>query len=201
MKPTRLLIVIILLCNATLINSCEFFGDKRNTVSGENQNESSNSDTEDPEGSETCVEEENYLASDYDDQEQYDCGYRGASVTYVGNRIVLDNSIPFIYDTQSELTVDRFYVLTPPGVAMALSQLEGAYPIATAHENQNVLYTVYSLKDGKLAYVIIIYFPNTGTGYYVKDIVEYPYTSPEQEQKMWFLLPQDLPENILGNSQ
>jgi hypothetical protein len=84
---------------------------------------------------------------------------------------------------------------------MPLSTLERAYPIATAHINHDTLYMVYSLKDGKLAYVIISFLPYTGISYLVTDIVEYPYTSPEQELKMWFLLPKDLPENILGNSQ
>jgi hypothetical protein len=49
--------------------------------------------------------------------------------------------------------------------------------------------------------VIIEFSPNTGVTYWAEEFVEYPYSSPEQEQKMWFLLPQDLPENILGNSQ
>jgi len=197
MKQTRLLIVFILLCNTAVVNSCGYISDGSNAASGEPQDDSSNSDTED---SGAWVEKDNNLTHDGDQDEQYCYWFEYEGVRYIGEWIVLDNSIPFEYDIQSEITINSFYEITP-GYTLALSQLGRRYPITTAHVNHNVLYTVYSLKDGRLAYVIIEFSPNTGVTYWAEDFVEYPYSSPEQEQKMWFLLPQDLPENILGSSQ
>jgi hypothetical protein len=60
MKSAKLFFVLILLCNAAMVNSCGFIGDKNNTASGETQNELSNSGIED---SEAYLEEGNNLVN------------------------------------------------------------------------------------------------------------------------------------------
>ena len=126
---------------------------------------------------------------------------------------VFDNDTPFCYNKDSRLTIASFADLR------TMADLNHAYPMMAVRKNEkgrpysddtyteqnkknyyNVYYTVYSLKDDKLAYVEFLNDDYTGRrfdGYLVRDITEYPYTSPEQEQKMSFLLPQDQPEKIL----
>ena len=105
---------------------------------------------------------------------------------------VFSNEILFEYDENSELTINSF-----DGINEAVD-LNTKYPIIAVRQNKEECYTVYSLKDRKLAYVIFLYNPYTGRyTFFVKDVIEYPYSSLEQEQLLSFLLPQDLPEEIL----
>ena len=108
-------------------------------------------------------------------------------------RPVFSNEILFFYDGDSQPTMDSFYEMS------TMSDLNLTYPMTAVRENDGEYYTVYSLKDRKLAYVIFQYSPYTGVTFYLKDIVEYPYTTPEQE--LPFLLEQDLPEKILARRQ
>jgi len=101
------------------------------------------------------------------------------------------NETPFVYDELSKLTMDSFDGMT------TMTELSIKYSMAEIRENDGEYYTVYSLKGNKLAYVIFLYSSNTGVTFFIKDIVEYPYSSLEQAQALSFLLPQDLPENIL----
>jgi hypothetical protein len=104
---------------------------------------------------------------------------------------VFDNETTFVYDEKSKLTMDSFDGIT------TMTELNIKYPMESVRQNGEEYYTVYSLKDKKLAYVIFLCSPNTGVTFLIKEIVEYSYSSPEQEQKLLFLLPQDLPKNIL----
>jgi hypothetical protein len=107
-------------------------------------------------------------------------------------RPVYSNDIPIMFDEQSELTYDDFYGIGP------ITELNIRYPITAVRENEDMYYTVYSLQGGELAYVVFAYRMDTGIDFFIDKIIVYPYSSPEQEQELWFLLPQDLPEVILG---
>jgi len=104
---------------------------------------------------------------------------------------VFDNEVPFVYDEYSKLTMDSFSGMT------TMTELIVKYPMGSIRENEGKYYTVYSLKDKKLAYVIFFYSPDTGITFFINDIVEYPYSSSVQKEELYFLLPQDLPEEIL----
>jgi hypothetical protein len=114
----------------------------------------------------------------------------GTGKPYYGT--IYSNEIPFVYDEQSELTVDCLMGLA------TIAEFELTYPFTALRVNEGVHYTVYSLRDGELAYVVFTYSPYTGVTLYLDHIIVYPFSSPEQEQELWFLLPQDLPEAILG---
>jgi hypothetical protein len=117
----------------------------------------------------------------------------GTEKPYYG--LVYSNETPFEYDEQSELTVDSLM-----GLATA-TEFHSVYPTTAIRLSEGEYYTVYSLRDGQLAYVVFAYHPYTGVGLYLDHIIVYPYSSQEQEQELWFLLPQDLPEAILGREQ
>ena len=107
-------------------------------------------------------------------------------------RPVVSNDIPFVYDGQSDITIDGLSGLSTK------SELHYHYPMTAIHKNEGEYYTIYSLKSGGLAYVKLKLLTTTGVDFMIFGIVEYPYKSPEQEQELWFLLPQDCPEFILG---
>jgi len=97
------------------------------------------------------------------------------------------NTVPFSYDDRSELTIESFGEVIEDG---------DRFPITVIRFNKGVCYTVLSLKDRKLAY--IVFGELSGKNFfYVKDIVEYPYSSLQEEQQLSFLLSKDLPEAIL----
>jgi len=105
---------------------------------------------------------------------------------------IFSNDVLFVYDDQSNITIDGFSRLS------TLTDFHLCYPMTAIHKNEGEYYTVYSLESGGLAYVMFRYSPNTGVDFYLSGIVEYPFTSSEQEQKLWFLLPQDRPEVIIA---
>jgi hypothetical protein len=107
-------------------------------------------------------------------------------------RPVVNNEVQFVYDEQSELTRCSF-----DGLAI-MWDLHARHPIAVLRDSEDICYTIYSLQGGELAYVVFAYRMDTGIDFYIDKIIVYPYSSPEQEQELWFLLPQDLPEAILG---
>jgi hypothetical protein len=104
---------------------------------------------------------------------------------------IFSNEIPFTYDEHSVLTRDDFDGVT------TITDLNNIYPVSAVRRNEGKYYTVYSLADSELAYVVFESDSNTGIDFYLYDIVVYPYSITEQEQELWFLLPQDHPENIL----
>jgi hypothetical protein len=83
---------------------------------------------------------------------------------------------------------------------MTITDFNSTFPIKAVRKNQDEYYTVYSLKKNKLAYVVFRYSAYTGVTFYLNYIIEYPYASEENKQKLWFLLEKDLPENIMKNS-
>jgi hypothetical protein len=106
----------------------------------------------------------------------------------------IDNSIDFSYNPRTKITTKKFNGLT------TVTGFEIAFPGTILHQNQDEYYTVYSLKKNKLAYVVFHYSAYTGVTFYLNYIIEYPYASEEDRQKLWFLLEKDLPENIMKNS-
>jgi hypothetical protein len=94
-----------------------------------------------------------------------------------------------MYDDQSELVIEDFEGIT------TMSNLNIMYRITMVRKNGDNFYTVYSLKDRKLAYIKIIFRPETGTGFYVTDKIESQ--SGATDGKLEFVLEQDRPENIL----
>jgi hypothetical protein len=104
---------------------------------------------------------------------------------------VINNDIPFVYDELSVVSYERLLEL-PTITAMIVE-----YSMIVLHENGETCYTVYRLSDGRLVFVIFTLSTETGVTLYPNDYVLYPYSSIEQELKMSFLLPKDLPEEIL----
>lgn len=102
---------------------------------------------------------------------------------------IFNNDILFSYDSQSQLSMDSFKGLS------TMTDLNLTYPIKAVRQNGEEYYTIYSLKDRKLAYVVFQNSLNTGVNFYIKNIVEYP--SDNADNKLCFLLEKDLPKNIL----
>jgi len=121
-------------------------------------------------------------------------GARQDSAGYVSsiNETLFSNERRFIYDRRSDMTIDSFNGLSTK------TDLLDKFSITAIRENEGEFYTVYSLKARELAYVIFYHRSDTGEDFHIADIVEYPFSSPEEEQKLWFLLSQDQPEMILS---
>jgi hypothetical protein len=58
--------------------------------------------------------------------------------------IPFDNSIDFVYDNCSRLTIKSFGGLT------ALAYLNGKYPVVSVHSNNGIYYTVVQIQQSKL---------------------------------------------------
>ena len=109
-----------------------------------------------------------------------------------GDELIFSNDIVYSYDSNSKMTMKSFKGLH------TITDLQNTFPIIAVRENASEYYTVYSLSENRLAYVWFKFSPDTGTTFFIKSIIEYPYTSVESEQKLSFLLEKDLPQNILN---
>lgn len=105
------------------------------------------------------------------------------------NNILFSNDSLFTYDSNTNLTLSSFDDIS------TITDLNLTFPITSVRENGDVYYTVYSLKNKKLAYIVFEYNPNTGVDFYLKDVIEYP--SDNSNEKLRFVLEKDLPEKIL----
>lgn len=119
------------------------------------------------------------------------CMFNSCKMPIINNNgeTTISNDILFSYDSRSKLSIESFKGLS------TMTDLELTYPIKAVRQNGKEYYTVYSLKDRKLAYVVFQHSPDTGVNFYIKDIVEYP--SVNADSKLSILLEKDLPINIL----
>lgn len=100
------------------------------------------------------------------------------------------NDILFTYHPDTNLTIESFDDFT------TLTELKIEVGVEAIRQNNDNFYTVYSLKDNQLAYVVLWYSLYTGVDFYIDNILVYP--ADNVEENLPFLLEKDLPENILN---
>ena len=110
-------------------------------------------------------------------------------VRFEYDKVRFDNNIIFVYDSKTDLTIKSFDGLS------TITDLNITCPMQAIHQNGDYYYTVYSLKENKLAYVLFQFSPYSGVAFYIKDIIVYP--SENANEQLLFLLGKDLPTNIL----
>lgn len=106
------------------------------------------------------------------------------------NAYLLNNPVLFTYHTDTTLTIESFDNFT------TLADLKVKLGVEAIRENNGNYYTVYSLKDNKLAYVVFWYSLYTGVDFYIDNILVYP--TDDVESELPFLLEKDLPDRILN---
>lgn len=109
----------------------------------------------------------------------------------IDSRYSENNDIAFNYDTNASLSIEDFDNIS------VVSSLYNKYPYFALRNNNNQYYTIYSLSNSRLCYVIIDYLPDTGITFAVKDYIEYPFKSESDSYIYDFLLKKDYPENLL----
>lgn len=120
----------------------------------------------------------------------YDHSNNSTTSSSGSSNITFNNNIKFAYEHSSTLDINSFKGLS------TITDLNISYPIFSVRQNKDQYYTIYSLKDNKLCYVLFEDSQNTGVDFYIKEIIEYPFKNNDNEKLFNFLLDQDLPENI-----
>ena len=119
------------------------------------------------------------------------CTNNVASIPKGVSEITFDNKKEFKHDINSKLNINDFKKNS------VITELNNEFPIFSVRTNNSNYYTIYSLENNKLCYIIFMTFPETGVDYYVKSVIEYPYKNIDDAQIEEFLLPQDMPRNII----
>jgi len=107
---------------------------------------------------------------------------------------VFNNDVAFTFRQTIGMTIGEFteYVDRETPFASSFTIL---FPTEAIRNNKGEYYTVYRLKDGKLAYVRFVYHSETGVGWYFGEVIGYP--SKGADEKLSFVLEKDLPQHIL----
>ncbi|MDL2205639.1 hypothetical protein LJC33_01865 [Eubacteriales bacterium OttesenSCG-928-N13] len=105
--------------------------------------------------------------------------------------LTVDNETKFIYDENSKLIVSDLQQTPYAHI------LYGEHPYFALRENNGQYYTIYSLQEGEICYMLLKYSPYTGVALITGKTVVYPFASKEDKEILDFLLDIDMPEKLL----
>lgn len=125
----------------------------------------------------------------------------------------VDNEIDFYYDKTEVLTFEELVNVEHHSL---LLNLDIFHPVKIIHVNEEAerfeygkdelgnyykAYTIYSLSENKIVYVILKMY-NFSSGPRIETFIQYPFESEEEEEYIRnFVLEKDLPENIFTRSE